>query len=108
MVELDGKKYKVRVKIKTLERSFRVEDSDRSGKVNAVRRLGHRRRNGLHRRQKSGHPRTNARRPRRSDHLRNCRGGWSVHRRTRRRDRNRGRRWRGHVPAVHPWADRHP
>lgn len=37
MVELDGKKYKVRVKIKTLERSFRIEDSDRSGKVKSGR-----------------------------------------------------------------------
>lgn len=37
MVELDGKQYKVRVKIKTMERSFRVEDSDRSGQVKSGR-----------------------------------------------------------------------
>lgn len=37
MVELDGKRYKVRVRIKTLERSFRIEDSDRSGQVKSGR-----------------------------------------------------------------------
>ena len=33
MVELDGKQYRVRVKIKTLRRAFRIEESERSGVV---------------------------------------------------------------------------
>lgn len=37
MVEMDGVSYKVRVKIKTLGRSFRIEESERSGVVKSGR-----------------------------------------------------------------------
>ena len=33
MVTMDGKQYRVRVKIRTLRRSFRIEEDDRSGMV---------------------------------------------------------------------------